>query len=412
MHLIQSALVCLPFLAVAPAPEPKDVQSFLDALETHPRLPLVSLVSGQAGEDSDRAPLIAIGRLPAGAMPPAPLRARPSAYFPGALTPLPADELLHKYATGKEQLLAPSADDATWLILVGPRVNSLEWCDLSRVTRQGKTITIRMDTFTDNGDRKKNSPHRAVHALKLGNLEAGEYDVRVVWRKLMLDVEKEDTHYRWNEVLAGRLKVEVNKASAKADAATPALLQEGDFHKGTVPEGEGIRDWRRSASWSVPLQWDMNRNRLPKLGLRVGTFDLVKWLESKPRTDQELPTLNKPVKGSPVYALVLGPSLNSGEWTTVREVEWKKDKDTKVIVLRVEVWRDDGERLRNVPHLPLLVVPVDESSPGDYRVEVEWYTLRAQTSRDPYRPEDPTKPNKIAELMKGVSSQEFTLVMP
>ena len=110
---------------------------------------------------------------------------------------------------------------------------------------------------------------------------------------------------------------------------------------------------------------------------------MVKLAGSPPRTTSEIPALTPPVSGDPVYIAFLGPVLNTGEQMRLRQIRWVGRK----AILSVDVWRDGEGRRRNIPHIPLLIVPLKEGSrslsePGKYEVEVEWSLLFSPTIND------------------------------
>jgi hypothetical protein len=159
-----------------------------------------------------------------------------------------------------------------------------------------------------------------------------------------------------------------------------------------------------------------NLNALPAPGLFVGALDFPAWLQTNPTTLSDLPPLKMPEPTSAMHAVILGPSLNMGEAMTMREVEWKG----KEAIVRVELWQDDGPRLKNIPFWPLLVVPLQPPTkeeagrvrlaPGEYTVRVEWAFLRAPSIGGLYVLPDPTKgPGPASKVLREKSEQKFTI---
>jgi hypothetical protein len=136
----------------------------------------------------------------------------------------------------------------------------------------------------------------------------------------------------------------------------------------------------------------------------LGAFDLDKWTESMPKTLDNLPELQEPAAGDAVYATVLSPSLNSGEWMSLRAIEWKDKEAT----LHVDLWQDDAGRKDNVISMHYLVVQLQtpgkledgkwQTAPGNYSVKVAWTFLRARDYRNPGEPYAPENPNKVADI--------------
>jgi hypothetical protein len=109
-----------------------------------------------------------------------------------------------------------------------------------------------------------------------------------------------------------------------------------------------------------------------------------------------------------VFAVVLGPQLNTGEWLTLREVEWQE----KRAVLRLDLWRDSEPRKKNLVESPILVAPLGSPAgrlgAGDYTAEAQWFLLRAPTNRDPYTPEKPEgDAGKLLEALTQRGKQKF-----
>jgi hypothetical protein len=82
-------------------------------------------------------------------------------------------------------------------------------------------------------------------------------------------------------------------------------------------------------------------------------------------------------------AVILGPTLNSGERMTVRSVIRYSD----VYQITLEVWTDDSPRERNIPHREMLVVPiaVPAGEPAQPTVQLTWNSLHATTEGGEYR---------------------------
>jgi hypothetical protein len=148
------------------------------------------------------------------------------------------------------------------------------------------------------------------------------------------------------------------------------------------------------------FDWD-KRGQAP-IGLKMGTFDVKKWLATNPSHLNQLPTLEAASDAAPLYATVLGPMLNSGELMTFDGVEWRKNQ----AVIHVKVWRDSLPREKNLPFYPLLVVPLQRPAlTGEFHAEVDWTLLRAPREGELYASGDATEELKVLRQKSSVSFQ-------
>jgi hypothetical protein len=242
---------------------------------------------------------------------------------------------------------------------------------------------------------------QAIYAVNLGRLPAGAYQLQVLWRGLFLESSKTARFYRCDSVRTARLAFAVRDGKGEAAAG----LKDGDFRAGDIPPDWRDGRWQRPVCWYRELDSPGDVDGFPAAGLRVGTFDLVKWLATNPHTLGALPAPAPPKAGQPAYAVVLGPSVNTGEWLTLREVAWRGKQAT----VHVDLWRDNGPRLQNVRYWPLLIVPLGSAAgqlpaAGAYEVRVAWNLLRAPTNSDPYVAED-TSAGAAGTLAEGLRSR-------
>jgi hypothetical protein len=77
--------------------------------------------------------------------------------------------------------------------------------------------------------------------------------------------------------------------------------------------------------------------------------------------------------GKPAWLFCQGPTLNSPDRTTVKRLVRRGNKLTLEID-HTDVVVEGASLRRNVPHTPLVAVPLDLPA-GDYKVEVIWKTV-------------------------------------
>jgi hypothetical protein len=312
-------------------------------------------------------------------------------------------EIQDAVKTGKLQLTGARPGAPTAVSLVSFPLNSGQDTGPTLLTRAGNQFTLVVDRWVDNGERRRNIPFRRWHLIPLGSLAAGDYELRLVRREMFMDTRLSPPLYEFQSAQAEVVPFAVG------DASLPGLLKGEKPAALTLDRDAATPRWQRPAAQSFSLWGLGNLDAFPAPGLRAGTFDLTAWSAAKPATLADLPRLQTPKVQDPVQAVVLGPSLNSGEWLTVREVIWK-DKEA---VIRVDVWRDDAGRFGNAPYHPLVIVPLqlpkqpDDLSRavlGKYQVRVEWTLLRAPNNRQPYSVEDRTLP-AVGDLWKALESK-------
>jgi RNA polymerase sigma factor (sigma-70 family) len=281
------------------------------------------------------------------------------------------------------------ADQLTQVFLVGPTLHEGAACRPAVLTRQDNVFTLVMETWTDNTPRAMNRLKffLPVTVLSLGQLAASRpeenYELRIVWRDLYQDAAKGSLFHECRKQAIGSIRFQVLGAGdpAPKDSKAPSLQQK-DLKEVEVPAEQ--RSWLRQRV-TDPLKMDLlpepELNRDAGMELRVGAFNQDAWRATNPKRSADMPTLTPPPRSSkdPVYAALLGPVLNSGDGMTLREIAYKD----RQVILRMDVWRDAGERRRNILQQPLLITPLTVPGPGEYKVEVEWTFLRAASHQDP-----------------------------
>jgi len=398
--------------AAAPLPEQKnDALAFEAALAGGAQLPLRIQALGSLGPQEDvDAPLVGLGHPHLnGVEPKATIYGEPP-WFSG-MPVLKEGDWLKQYALGKLPIIALSNLTTATLFLVGPSLSSGQQWAPSRLSLEGQTYTLQMDCWTDDGPRRRNVPSRFAYALDLGELRAGPYEIQILWRDFFAETGQTAPMYRLRSLKTARLKFSVIRALVGVpgpgqEQAALVGVKEKDFQTREVPAGKSL--WQRPICWQRPMDWNALRSGLPAAGLSVGSFNLAAWLPAKLTQAVNLPPLEAPSADKPAYAVILGPQLNTGEWLTLREVEWQD----KRAVLRLDLWRDNEVRKQNQVGSPILVAPLGELvgrlAAGEFTVESQWSLLRAPTNRDPYLPEKPQgDAGKLLESLTQRGKQTF-----
>ncbi len=303
-------------------------------------------------------------------------------------------EPLKAFTEGKLELLPARSGENAQLFVVGELLNSGETADVVRLTRAGNRFTLTAVAYRDNGVRYRNVPSFPVFQVSLGALDAGDYEVRVVWRGLHRDVHpmeegrQPDWWFQLASLKEGTLRFTVVAKDAATDGAAPKF--QADAFK-----DRGFNAAEKQRQWQRPLANTSSIVRPKEVahpnGLQVGRY--AGELGAAPATLEKVEPVNST---DPVCAVIVGPELNSGERMALREIEWKGNE----AILRVDLWRDDGQRKRNTPFIANLVAPLQlpprpdgkpgEHAAGEYKVRVEWTLLRAPNLSEAYAPEDPT----------------------
>jgi hypothetical protein len=333
---------------------------------------------------------------------PAAIVGRPAADISGA-------EAIQSFTAGALELQSPRAGRAAWLFVVSDALNTGETAEIVRLTRQGNQFTLTAVAYRDDGERRKNIPALHTFLIPLGHLDAGEYEVRVVWCGLLqkmhaLEDGQPDPCSRLDGRKEGRLSFTVLRKEDAEPDFVPALR--GDALKAPLVAVD-----EQSRCWQRPIADDSSIVRPNEIahpnGLQVGRY-----VGDRPGASRTLGKV-EPVKAAePVSAVIVGPRLNSGEKMVLREVEWKG----KEAILRVDLWRDHGPRDKNIVSTANLVAALNlpprpdgkpgEHAVGEYKVRVEWTLLRAPNLGEPYVVEDPNSAEvkKLREKVLNVGN--------
>jgi RNA polymerase sigma factor (sigma-70 family) len=314
-------------------------------------------------------------------------------------------ELSTAFLENRLALAGPKAGHLTSMMVLWPDLNSGEDASLDMLTRDGNSFTLVMNVWQDDTARLRNLIHRKLFInVPLGKLEPGKYELRIVCRRMLKETAKALPWYEYKSAKTATVAFNVSKDDDN-DSGKPVLLKY-DALREPQEKPKGIGSFYQ---FPKPQFYGLDPAGAKEIaqaqGLRVGTFDLDKWAASKPAKVTDLPKLGEPAAGDPVYATVLSPVLNSGEWMSLRAIEWK-DKE---VILHMGLWQDRGPRARNIlsEHyliIPLQTPPVDAKVKskedrwptvvGEYRVKVAWTFLLAENYPTPgelYAPRDATE---------------------
>jgi hypothetical protein len=354
------------------------------------RLPLRILEARQlpaAAEGQKGLPLVTVAAMPEGEKE-TPLSfadAGPAA--PSQIMLAPTTEkapLLDAFAVGKLNLAGPRADTETVMFLVGPELNTGEKWGPAEITldERTKAITLVVESWTDSGPRRRNVLSRDAYLISLGKLNPAEYVFRVVSRHYHAEAGPLQPHaLKGLGNAVDKFRVASAKDAAKSQVFT---FWPADLEAAEVPDETKKLLWQVPAySWLHLAPTDL----LKAAGrVKVGQFDPDKveaFLTLNTKSVAGSPDVINPKDNRPAQVTILGPLMNTGEWLTLREVIWSGNKMT----VKVDLWRDNGERAKNILFYPVLVVPV--TPPGKlakFDVTVEWNTLVAPQSDGLYQP--------------------------
>jgi len=358
-----------------------------NAAEPDGMMPLVFYDYGNVSmtqEPPVRLPAVTVGRLsPMPADLPRlafPALSSQMSEFPGSLPPGGSRKLVRGIAAGNIRILPPQPGTETLLVLAGPVLNTGELWQPSALERKGNTFTLSVDAWTDNGPRRKNAPGRNAFVLSLGQLPVGEYSLVVHARALLWDfgLNREVYSVTWAGVM-GDIRFSVAEGAGNGLAAT----LEWDGSK--LKQPEQLRQLLYQRPRCLTTQGRLGEsNGVPKLPyVQVGTFDFAKWLKAQ-NGAAVLPQVEPPSLTGPIYVVIFAEEMNSYEWLSLGEVAWQGNE----VTIRVDAWRDSGQRDKNVPFHPLLVVPLNMPVllqdgkplrvPGNYTVTLERRLLLAE----------------------------------
>lgn len=293
---------------------------------------------------------------------------------------------LDDIVAGKVALKAPAPDQGAKLILAGPVMNSGEaWMPEELwVDAEHHWITVVAGGWTDNGDRAANMPGRDLYLLNVGKLSAGIWHLRVSVATMFRDEQKGQPLY----TLKGLKEATTDLVVDSGDKAMRPVVAAGDLRDGAVPM---FRKHWQYPNWG----WEMVEDGavIDPETVRVGNFDghdekaVRAFLKPGPgltHGQEEDRTRAEVAGGQAAYAVVVGPMLTSGEWMTLGEAVWQGD----TLTLKVELWRDTGDRFKNIVRRPLVIVPVEAGKSAGYKVAVEWASYVAPEPGGIYVPDE------------------------
>ena len=302
--------------------------------------------------------------------------------------------LIDDLVENKTALLTANKDASTLVAVFGPSCNSGEAFVPVAISRQGSTITLLADHWTDNGERLRNVPSTSAWVLSLGRLPAGQYEFRIQVRKMHRDMRKQ-AGYQWTELTEAAAAFNVSKSESPDESGPQNVptLKLSDLKKADLPAEA------KATSYQHPYAYSRRLASKAKVEpqLKAGSFALAKLLGAPQPTLDDLDAVPGAREATVDCAAIVCPVLNSGEWASVREVTWTPAE----IVVHVEVWRDTMDRIKNIRWQPLLVVPLETfGNKGEYTIRVQWHPLTAPSTDGLYVPakEEPVQP--LAEKTK------------
>lgn len=271
-------------------------------------------------------------------------------------------ELARNLADGALALRPPVAGEPVVVALVGPFLNSGESWGPTEVRRRGRTITVVVESWTDNRPRLRNIPSRFSYVLFLGTFPAEGLEVVIAQRAWFMNAD------------LGPLYAE-RTAPAPATIAVPPAPAAPLEHTGTC---DAVDDPKAPACRQQPSASATSVSPDVAPGVTVGAPE-------------------PPVAGGIRAQLVkvVGPTLDSYEAVTVRSVTWEGKRAT----IAIDVWRDHGGRDKNVPWRAELLVrlePPPALAAGGFDVAVEWTVWMAKALGGP-AVEDPGERQAIGE---------------
>jgi hypothetical protein len=359
-----ATLLLVPEETARAVPVPEETKLALDAEPRPLPLPLLEATQSSILREGRPIPMVTISRGPRHLLPAA--VASPYQVLP---TNRPAD-LLGQFLKAAPQE-GPTSDRPTLVYLFGPRLDSNQrWCPVA-LSRQGNRFTLALESWTDDGPRRRNIPHHDCFLLTLGTLPAGQYELALEWKGFFLTYNRDKStgleQYAWTTHKKGKLAFTVADMAAKEVPTLDSLVEE------KLPPEAG-REYRQMPFFTVLRLQDGGRKDTPNPGLRVAATDLTQWLARKPANlgdfVQFASAMPPPVHGKYTGGVILGPMLSANETMTLREIAWRGT----TCILRIDVWTSPqpaGERT-----WPVLVGLVGNSyfppAGKTYDVELDW----------------------------------------
>jgi hypothetical protein len=346
-----------------------------------------------------KLPLIAIGRLPAGATSPADRFKPDLAYYASF-----RDNQLGKnaeedpnaveYAAGKLKLLTPIEGSEVVVAVAVPNLPNAS-VTIGPIVLDGKVLRLSVQEWQSDETiaRSKTTNARELRLLYLPPLAAGKYTLQVQWQVLSPARLNQSSDYFQTDERVAQLPFQVQTAGRRAgdeQAGWPSLPIEALQSVKSIPK----------APESPPVQvpWLITARRFSSLGdlreaVAVGSCEPFKFLRGHPAQPQPasaLPIVLQPAPNKTTYVRIIAPPLNLGEWASVDGIHWNGNHAT----INCALWTDGGARDRHLGVHPLLLVPLIPPScraglvpitpPGQYNVVVCWHQLVVSRPGDWY----------------------------
>ena len=330
-----------------------------------------------------------VGRLPADVKAPVVgyLGAPGGDTSPG-LYPVRNVQLINDIASGRVVLGDPEsgADVMVLAVFYGGGASSPVWGPVA-LSRNGNTFTLVMEVW----ERflvpvSANPMVEDADLVNLGALPEGTYNLRLEIRG-MEDQFAPEGASKWSSLRTGESDFTVHNPGTVVQSIDhlerKPIITEGDMRDAPAPPEAAGKLYQR------PLTVDQPAPAAPPAAAGLA----VPWVSlptHSPSTRTDLPTYE---------AVITGPRQNSGEWMSLRSVEWTGSR----VVLHVDVWNDDGPRRKSIARTPVLTVWLNKQIPGkaaEWTVEVAWNPMRANTTGGLYYPDT----GKTADLLKAAKN--------
>ena len=355
-------------------------------------------------------PLITLGRLPDGVTSPVQRGALDAAYYASF-----RDNQLGKndredanaadFAAGKLRLAPALAGSELVIAVVIP---DLPQCSaaIGPVLCDKQTLTVTIDIWRSSEivDRSKSFNARRAEMLYLPPLAAGNYRLQVQWREMT--PADHGSGYVWSRFKVGEMPFDVKREPGVEEKSVAAMLPSDALRP--MPMPGRADDARTQTPWPVTARRFVELGDA-KEGVTVGSgnpFDFLRGDPAERQTAKAMPKLGPAKSDQSLYAMIVGPRMNSGEWASVESIQWLDRTATIDCVL----WKDRGERTRNVLTYPLMIVQLipPRAEPGlapvtpagRYQVNVVWHERLARESGEWYSEESQRRQEVSFEVVQ------------
>ena len=259
---------------------------------------------------------------------------------------------------GKLVLLPPVAGEPVAVALVGPLVSDVtgQWGPVE-IQRRGRTITVLVESWTDNAPMRAEQRRRFVHLLSLGSHPPVGFDLVVVQRLLFRDESRRDDRYAERTAPPPYPLAVPPKPDVVPTAHVPCA---GTDDPTSLPVHQMPRCAIRS-----------NRGSTGKVS--IGDYDDKAWLLAKEAARADPP----PVGGRHgPHAYVVGPALHRFDAMSLRRVTWSGRQAR----LAIDVWRHPPPGGGAPPSRPALIAPLAPPARAASQIEVvvDWTVWTAK----------------------------------